>query len=437
MKKNFIEDIKPLSREPRTPVSSASSSAKPALSKRRRTPSLPREIPFEPTEPQSSSRYALWYIAVICIIGFLFSISFVFERATITVAPKVLTVAFDSSESFTAEKDSDDPTAISYTVMTLPGSETISLPSTQSKVLSDHAIGTVTLYNAYSQKSVAILKNTVLQTADGTPYLTNKAVSIPGYKIESGVIVPGSVDVDATAVNAGTVGNIDSADFTLPKFAKLPQAKKIYGSTKTAFVGGISGTVYTIPQSAALASFSTLSDKLQATLMAKARVEVPDGYIFYDGATVFTTDPAVQVSESKNQNVPIVLNGTLTAYLIKEDTLVNAIATQSINQYNGEPITIPKLSTLTLMPKDGAVLNPDTDTSFDFVFSGSADIIWTINPSDVQHILLGAKKSDFESLIGTIPGVEKAQAVISPFWETSFPDNADGIGVVVTPLDTQ
>jgi hypothetical protein len=342
-----------------------------------------------------------------------------------------MTVAFDGRDTFTAVKDSTDTTELSYTVMQLDGSETIRLPSTGSKILAEHAIGVVTLYNAYTKGAYTIAKNTALQTSDGKAYLTTASVVIPGYTMKGSVLTPGSIDVSARAVNAGESGNLSSGDITVSKLAKLPQAKKIYGRIKKEFTGGASGKVYTIPKSAADAAFVTLSDKLKASLTAKAKVQIPDGYIFYEGATLFTTDPSVQVSLSKEPDVPILLNGSFTAYLINQSLLINAIGTKSISQYNNEPITIPALQSLTLVPKNGLALSPYTDTTFDFSFSGSTDILWTIDTNQIQKILAGRKKSEFDAVIATMPGIEKAQVVIRPFWERSFPENPAKIGVTV------
>jgi len=118
MPHRILEDIKPISRAPRR------------TSKDVEVPitvvkSLPREVPFEPVAPQRSSRYALWYIATACVIAFLFSLSFLFEHASVVITPKRLPVAFDATETNTAQKDSDQDDTSVYTEMTLDGDESI------------------------------------------------------------------------------------------------------------------------------------------------------------------------------------------------------------------------------------------------------------------------------------------------------------------------
>jgi hypothetical protein len=425
-KKNIIEDIKPLSRDSRTATEVSATS---------RARSLPREIPFEPIEVKSSPRYALWYIAVICLVGLLLSLSFLFESASVTVSPKVMTVAYDASDTFTALKDITEP-GIAYTEMRLSGSETLKLPSTQSKTLADRATGSVLLYNTYTKGTYTVTRGTALQATDGRVYVTDKTVKIPGYTTtKAGKITPGSIEVIANAVLAGEAGNIESGDLLIQKLVKLPQGQKITARIKKPIIGGASGKVFTIEKSSADAAHATLLEKLKSSLLAKARVQVPNGYLFYDGATVFVGDPSVQVEYSKEPEVPVVLSGSLTVYLLKQDTLVRALALQSISQYDDEPVSIPKISTLALVPKSGSVLSGYDNAPFQFSFNGKADILWILNSDNIQRLLVGRKKSDFESLLATFSGVDKAQVVLKPFWKRTFPKNIERIKVVVTNPD--
>ncbi len=446
MARNMFEDIKPISRT----GDAGKSAPKPVPAKEerfvpkkpkpipvvRQTPvyePLPREIPFTPEPPKQASMHALWYIAALAIIAFFFSLSFLFENATVTIVPKSVPIALDNTDAFSADKDSTDPTAITYTEMTLAGDQSINLPSTQTQTLSNPATGTVVLYNAYSTSAYKLTKSTRLETPDGRIYHIDTAATIPGYTGKGASLVPGSVDATVTAAVPGEAGNLDQSDFTVPGLAGTAQATTIYARSKSAFTGGISGTVYTIPQSDADAAEGTLSDKLKASLIAKAKVQVPDGYLFYDTATDFEPDQAVEVPYSKTTEVPIALHGTLTAYLIKEDTLVHAIAQKFVSQYAGEAVTVPTLQSFVLTPS--APMDPANDTSFAFTFTGTGSVVWTVDPAAIQTLLVGQKKSDFETLMGQVVGVDKADVDIKPFWKQSFPTDIKRITVTLQNPD--
>ena len=418
MPKKILEDIKPISR---------------GTSKTRRESSvrepkiLPHEVPFEPIDQPRGSRYGMWYVAVFFVIVCLFSLSFLFEKASITITPKSMPVPFDSSDTFTAQKDSSLDNTIIYTEMTLSGDQSMRLPSTVSKTETMPAKGRVVLYNAYTNVPYKLVQNTRLSTTDGKIYRINTGVTIPGYTKSVGTIIPGSVEVDVTAAVPGEDSNIDNSDFTLPGLAGTAQATKIYGRTKIAITGGVSGTIYSIPSDAANAALGTLKDKLQTTLIAKAKAQLPDGYTLFDGATSFTSDDSVQAPYSKDQQVPLALHGTLTAYLIKTSSLIQAIAEKSISQYDNEAITIPNLSDLTMKPVGAIVAGSDAD--FDFSLAGTAKIVWTVNSDDVKTLFAGHKKSDLNVLLSNVFSIDKAEVVLKPFWKQSFPSDPNRITV--------
>ncbi len=421
MPKKILEDIKPLSRPSRK---TAEKEIPVHVVK-----ALPREVPFEPSEPKGSSRYGLWYIAVGLVVVFLFSLSFLFEGASVTATPKADSVAFDSSDIFTAQKDTTADDTIVYTQMTLSGDQSIKLPSTTSKVESIPATGRVVLYNTYTTGAYKLVKSTRLATSDGKIYRINTAVTIPGYTKSGSTVVPGSVEVAVTADAPGEASNIENADFTLPGLAGTPQAAKIYGRTKTAITGGVSGKIYSISPDSAKAALGTLKDKLQASLIAKAKAQVPDGYVLFDGATLLSSEDAVQAPYSTEAEVPLALHGTLTAYLLKEDTLVTAIAERSVSQYAGEPVTIPELDSLKLTPVNA--IRPNADASFSFTFNGSAKIISTVDPEAIKTLFAGQKKSAFNSLLSTVPAIDRATVVLKPFWKRSFPTDPARITVTI------
>lgn len=426
MSKNMLEDIKPISRSPRTTSSSATVTSSPVGRPKK---VLPREVPFEPSQrgPHHGG-YGLWYIAGICIVGLLFSLSFLFEHATVTILPKSVPAVLDAGDVFTAHKDSTDPEQVVFTVMTLSGEESIRLPSTETKTLSEPAKGRVVLYNAYTTTPYSLVKNTRLQSPDGKIYRIDSAVKIPGYKGSGANLVPGSIEVSVTAGTTGEAGNLGMSDFSIPGLAGTTQATKIYGRSKTEMTGGVSGTVYTIPQASADAAMGSLAEKLKASLSAKAKVQIPDGYLFYPGATIFVSGDAVQAPYSKDSEVPISLSGTMSAYLIQEDSLVRAIAKRFISQYGDEPVSVENLTALELS-STGEALSPDTDTTFAFALQGSTSVVWTINEEEVREKLSGNKKSAFEELLAQFTGIEQAEVVVRPFWKQSFPKNAGRISV--------
>ncbi len=420
-KKNMLEDIKPITKRSERNLGAHL----PPVTPRKPAKPLPREVPFEPSAPQKAGKHGLWWIAGICLVALAFSLSFLFERASVKIVPKALPVAFDSTDTFTAVKDGTDEGTIVYTVMTLSGDESIKLPSTTSKNQSIAAAGRVVLYNAYSTAPYKLVKSTRLAAPDGKIYRLNAAATIPGYTKPAGTILPGSIEVAVTAAEPGEKYNIGPSDFTVPGLSGTPQYSKVYARSASAMAGGMTGFVYSVPQDAANAALGTLREKLKTSLYQKAKVQVPDGYLFYEGATLFKTADAVQVPYSLTPEVPLGLSGTLTAYLIKEDTLVAAVAQKAVSQYSGELLTMPGAEGLALAP--AKAIAPASDTTFSFSLTGSAKLVWVVDTAAVRQALAGVKKADFSRIMAAVPGVDRAEMVLKPFWKGAFPKDPERI----------
>ena len=431
MPKKILEDIKPLSRPGHgtsIPIRTVADSEQPAVVKPR-APVTPKHVPFHPQEPKQTSKKALWYLAVVAVIAFVFSLSFLFESASVTIVPKSTPVSLDSGDVFSAYKDSTADDVIAYTEMTLSGEQSITIPATETKTLSESASGTVILYNTYSTAPYKLAVNTRLETPGGKIYRISSGVSIPGYKKSGTTVTPGSIEVKAVASEAGEAGNLERSDFTLPGLKNTAQYSKIYARSKTAFTGGVTGTMYVVPQESAEAAFSTLEEKLRASLSAKAKVQVPDGYIYYEGATIFTPGAAVDAPYSKEQEVPLALSGTLTAYLLKEETVISAMAKKFVSQYSGEGVHIPKLRDLAVVMAESA--KPEKNGILTFSLSGETPIVWDVDSKAIAEVLAGNKKSDFDTLLTDVVGIDSAITVIKPFWKQSFPKESKRITVSV------
>ncbi len=274
-----------------------------------------------------------------------------------------------------------------------------------------------------------MVKNTRLATSAGAIYRLDSAVLIPGYKKQNSEIIPGSATAGITADVAGPGGNIETADFSLPGLAGTPQASKIYARTKTAITGGASGKLYVLSDEAAESAKDTLSKKLKDSLIAKTKVQIPNGYVFYESALKFTQDDDLSVPYSKDPDVPIAMSGSITAYLIKEETLIRALAGRFVTGYQGEPLeVIPKLESLALVPQTPVDISA---TEFQFALSGSALLKSIINEDEIKSAVVGQKKKDFENILKGIPSVESAIVTIHPFWKRSFPDNIKRIQITI------
>lgn len=66
-----------------------------------------------------------------------------------------------------------------------------------------------------------------------------------------------------------------------------------------------------------------------------------------------------------------------------------------------------------------------------FSVSGKAELVWVINKEEIKSSLVGEKRDKLTSILISHPEIEKADAVIRPFWKRSFPEDEDDINISI------
>ena len=59
--------------------------------------------------------------------------------------------------------------------------------------------------------------------------------------------------------------------------------------------------------------------------------------------------------------------------------------------------------------------------SLEFNLSGKPEIVWEYDEGKLKTDLLNVNKTALPSVLGGYPAIERAEAVIRPFWKTKFP----------------
>ncbi len=417
MSKNMLQDIKPLTK---TSIARVRSS---------HTRTHTEEPVFTPIHPRSSSRHILWFIAVPAIVALLFSMSFIFSGATVTITPKVKTITLE--DTVTAFKDSNEANQVSFMVMSLSGDETVQVPGETTGEATEKSTGTVVIYNEYSTSSQALVATTRLETSDGKIYRINKQVTVPGFTTSGTVVTPGSVEVSVTADQAGEKYNIGPSDFTIPGFAGSAKFSKFYARSKGSMTGGSTGVMHMISETAAQAAQDSLVEKAKTNLTQQLSTQVPEGFLLYPDLTFFESDDTPPLRSSKDPTVTITLHSTITALLIDQDSLVESLSKSFTAETDNGLVTMPELSSATVALADTATLDPASATEISFSITGAQNAHWTIDETALVASLVGQAKKDFQSILAVNPSVDTAELVLTPFWKNTLPTNTKDIKVIV------
>lgn len=352
--------------------------------------------------------------------GLIFWSSILFEEVNVSVIKKHQIFNLEK-EIFTASKN--DESMIPFEVMILSDEKSERVNLTQSETVSLKSKGEITLYNEYNKEIEKLVANTYLSDENGIVYLTDKSVSIPGYKEKDGVVIPGQVNVLATAFLPGESYNGNPSMFTINAYKNTPKFEKIYGKANSSFSGGASGLKYFMDEKDKEGISSLADSSLEESLLNKVDSLIPEEYIFYPNAYNFSS----KIDQSVLSNTPeadISISGILSVILFKEDDLKNAIIRKKIPKISKEEmnkIQINGIDNLILNFTEPDQLISKNLESISFSLNGELDFIWNPDVSLLKTKLKGVPKENILEIFKQDIGIENASIKIFPPWKKNLP----------------
>lgn len=439
-KKWNLQDIKPSDRKPSSRRSSEPKQA-PESDMRRRVPEP--EQTSEPIRRVSASKphkkrmgggnrkATLLLIAgalAILVLGFIASL--VFGGAVLEIQPKQKDVTVQAD--FTAHT-APQAGELGYELLTLEATGERQVTATGKEEVSEQAEGIITIYNAHSDTTQRLIKNTRFESPDGLVFRIFESVEIPGRTTgDDGAVVPGSVTARVFADAPGEEYNIAPARFIVPGLRNTDQFDSIYAESNESFAGGFEGERYIIDDSELGAVQESLHDELRDALRTRLQSERPAGFVLFDDAVrfEFTTLPATETGDNL---ATVQEQGKLVVPIFKEDEFARYIAENTIAGFEGESVKIADTSTLRFNYR-GATTDDVALTgasAVEFALGGTARIVWQFDDERLRTDLAGAAKTALPTILGAYPAIEKAEAIIKPFWKQSFPENKNEISLKI------
>jgi hypothetical protein len=379
--------------------------------------------PFSPSEKPGGRTFPhMTLIVVALIVVVSIGALFYFSSTKVEVTPNTVSAAVQGS--FTATADSGD---LSFKIITAQKIASQPIKGSGTKTVNSSASGTITIYNRQSSVQ-RLVTNTRFATAAGLIFRINSAVTVPGGSSAK----PGSISVKVYADKAGTSYNVAPTSFTIPGFAGTPQANEVYARSTSAMTGGASGSVPVVDAALEAQTRNTLAAALAPDLAASIQAQIPAGYTLLKGAATTTHEAlASEPSSTAAGMVDVKEQGTITAVVFPSAALAKAVAASVKGLgYHGESLLFAPTNNLVFAPEGGI---PDASApSFVFTLSGTASLVYTVDPARIATAVSGKTRSAAEVALTNFPEVKRAIIMLRPFWRQTFPQDPASISVVVS-----
>ena len=375
-----------------------------------------------------SGKRTLWIFAGVACLGALFSLSFMFAKATVLVTPHTYTVTLD--DVFEARYQSD--VGVSYETMSVENTETETVTSSGSTTGDVVATGKVRLYNEYSTTKQSLLINTRLEAPNGNIYMTDTATVIPGYTKVGTEIVPGSVEVSVHAEKGGVGYNSEPTDFIIFGWKNDPiKSKKFYARSTTPLTGGSTGLVYTISEEEYNAKIASLQQTVEQKVRNQIYAEVPEGFFTFDDAIMIEEKERTYARSSSDVAVPVTLSLKATAFIFPKDSFVSALRQKSSFDVPVSPETILALDNTEAV---AFVLTPEsksvTATAVTVQATGDMVLRAVYTKEALLAGLLGTKTKKVTDILADNDAILSIKVKMRPLWKRTFPNNPADIEIL-------
>lgn len=375
-------------------------------------------------ERKRQSMGTLAFIAAVLLVVIGGSLlTFMFNRATITIVPKHEDLTdFRKTITF-AVPELDTDTTVSFVVATTSLSKQKTLALSETKKVEAKSSGKIIIYNTYSTEPQRLIKNTRFESPEGKIYRINQSVVVPGKTADK----PGSVEVVIYADSFGAEYNSAPTDFTIPGFKGTPQYTGFYARSNGPITGGASG-------SASLASISDINAAKDELALELARdlkniltKEKRGGYVgLYSAIDVVYEDNEEALLRGETSTYQV----TATGYLMfaEGSELARSVAQSAVREYKDEPVRLDHTDKIVFTKKDADRV-PEKQT-LDILTEGSPRVVFLTDANSLKALMAGKKRTEFVELMKGIPSVESAEISFSPLWLSTFPIETSKINVV-------
>ncbi len=387
--------------------------------------------------PYSVSRgggksFGIWFVAFLAVLFLFFSFTILFSGSKVVVTQKTESLSFETN--FQAVKGGDGST-LSFDTLSISDTSSRSVASSGEEFVETKASGTIVVYNEYSSSPQKLIENTRFESPTGLIYRIKDPITVPGFKTDSsGKKIPGSMEVVVYADKEGSEYNISQVDFTIPGLKGTPQYESFYARSKTDMTGGFVGAIKKVAQEDRASAVSAMQAELREKLIKSLTLQLPEGYVLYDGAMDFDFESQLDKTLSDDK-AELVEKGTVHAIVFNTQELSQEIARVQLDDYNGLPVEGVGIESLlfVLQNKESATIS--SLETIDFSLKGSTVLVWTFDENALKEDLVNKRKRDMDWVLNDYPSITNVKIVMRPFWKRNFPDNAKDIKISYTTID--
>lgn len=317
---------------------------------------------------------------------------------------------------------------LAYEVMTLEASGERQVTASGQQEVSELAEGTIEVFKS-TPGTQRLIKNTRFSDSSGKIFRITESVVVPGAIGEE----PGRIQANVFADESGDAHNLAAGTrFTVPGLeSDAALFNAIYAENDVAFSGGFNGQKFIIDQEQLATAKQALQMELRDALLERLPGEQPSGFVAFISGVAFTYESLPSVAYGDNL-ATIKEKALLQIPLFSEIEFASYLAAATISDYDGQEMRIEDSSVLTFAYQNATTSSSNiaNEESLSFQLAGRPLLVAQYDAGKLSTDLLGAPKQSLITILSAYPAIERAEAVIRPFWQRTFPTNINQIDII-------
>jgi hypothetical protein len=385
------------------------------------------ETKAPPIKRKKTLKLLIGLLGLLIMVGIFFN--FLLSRVEIVIWPETETLNF--KEKVTVDSKIGQ---LDLAGKTIPGkifedqkSASQQFSASGKTLKKTKAKGIIRVYNNYSTSPQILVKGTRFISDTGKLFRSTERVTIPGGSYEKSKLVPGYLDIEVEAAEAGPDYNIGPSTFSIPGFAGTPKYTAFYGKSFSPMEGGFLGEVSQILEKDLEEAKKVLTDRVKKESQEAIKNMASEDFVLLDegisqeiidasslypaGAEVEKFDFQVKI-----KSTAIGFKKSELENFVKEFIKLNAPADKRVQ---------PESIKISYSPESINIKEGKINLNLDF----SGKVFAEIDEISLKKSLAGKSLKEIQILLEEFPKIIKAQVKVFPFWLKKVPQQPEKIKI--------
>ncbi|MDP3901143.1 MAG: hypothetical protein Q8Q38_02280 [bacterium] len=381
-----------------------------------------------PRQPMSF-RFPLWAYALglllIAGVASMGVINVFFASAYAVIHPQVrqLSTEVQISTSAGIDKVSLENLSIPSRLFIKEVQATRLFLATGSTVGEDRAKGVIRVFNERTSPQT-LVANTRFLSENGKLFRSSGRVVVPSASTKDGNVVPGTLDVNVEAAEAGPEYNIGASSFSLPGLAGSSLYTLVYGRSFDPMSEGFKGETQVVKDTDILKAKEQLIAQLVDQAKSKIAEDLPPFFLLPENA---------YVSEIVKAESQAIAGTPVSEFNYAATVRLSALA------YDSGDMEEIALSLLNLQVGDEERLNENKVSAEASLEDASllrvslkGEVYKNLNTSSIASQLLGKTEREAATSLGSSnPGITEMSISFWPFWVQRVPKDPNRVQVTL------